>query len=470
MNEQASSAKHLPDSVMPPASSDPVASETIRLLQNLHQLTLDGCQSQSRQDLIFRILNNTIALTPYDRAVLWGLESRKPRLLGVSGRSDVNRQSPAAVRWRRVVGRLAEPGSSHLLSADSFPDGEAEWEALAANTPGLSVLWTPLSVRGKTVAGLWLERWSPRQWTPAEKGLMDSLMVGYGIAWGPLARRPSWLGRLRSGLTLLWAFPIVLILAYLLLLHPIRLRIAGPCQVLPKDPLVVTAPLDGVVERVAVEPGMRVENGHVLFHYDKRVPLQTHRIVQQQVEILESQLARARLWAFRDEEARSQIPILQHRLEQERARLRLAGHDVAQLEVKAAVAGVVMIDDPNEWRGRPVAIGERVMRLVDPGKTKLRIWVPENDNIDFNWNTSVKVFLNVRPERGLEARLCYVSRHVTVSPQRVPSFIAEAEWSQAISEMRIGLKGTAILYGEEVCVGYWIVRNPWAALRRLTGI
>ena len=456
------------DSQLPPPN-DQVASETIRLLQNLHRLTLDALQSQSRQDLIFRILNNTIALTPYDRAVLWGLEGRRPKLLGVSGRSDVNRRSPAAVQWRRLVRRLAEPGSSHLLSAESFRDGEKEWAALTAKTPGLSVLWTPLSVGGKTVAGLWLERWSARPWTASEKDLMDSLMAGHGIAWERCVRHASWPGRLRPRLTLLRALPIALILAYVLLAVRIRLRVAAPCEVLPKDPLVVTAPLDGVVEKVAVEPGMRVESGHVLFLYDKRVPLQTHKIAEQQVGIRKSQLARAQLQAFRDEDARSQIPILQNRLEQERARLKLAEHDVAQLEVKATIAGVVMLDDPNEWRGRPVAIGQRVMMLVDPKKTKLRIWVPESDNVDFNWDTSVKVFLNVRPERGFQAGLSYVSRHVAISPQRVPSFVAEAEWPQASSEMRIGLKGTAILYGDEVCVGYWLIRKPWATLRGWAG-
>ena len=37
-------------------------------------------------------------------------------------------------------------------------------------------------------------------------------------------------------------------------------------------------------------------------------------------------------------------------------------------------------------------------------------------------------------------------------------------------DVKMGLKGTAILYGDEVPLGYWLIRRPLAAVRRFIGI
>ncbi len=51
----------------------------------------------------------------------------------------------------------------------------------------------------------------------------------------------------------------------------------------------------------------------------------------------------------------------------------------------------------------------------------------------------------------------------------VPSFIAEASWEKDSGMPRLGLKGTAILYGENVSIFYWLFRKPWAAAREFIG-
>ena len=124
-----------------------VATEAFHILRSLYQLSTDLASSENRQDLIFRILNNTIRLFPYNRAVLWSFDERKPRLLGVSGRDEADDTSPYADLWKKVVNSLEQQKELHVLNGSSTSRKEA-WEALTEKTSGLSVLWVPLVEEG----------------------------------------------------------------------------------------------------------------------------------------------------------------------------------------------------------------------------------------------------------------------------------------------------------------------------------
>ncbi|NCF71464.1 MAG: hypothetical protein GWP59_07165, partial [Chlamydiales bacterium] len=51
------------------------------------------------------------------------------------------------------------------------------------------------------------------------------------------------------------------------------------------------------------------------------------------------------------------------------------------------------------------------------------------------------------------------------------SFVSEADWGETkSSDIKLGLKGSAILYGEEVSLFYWLMRRPWSSFRKLVGV
>jgi len=224
------------------------------------------------------------------------------------------------------------------------------------------------------------------------------------------------------------------------------------------------------VEEVTVAPGQHVPADQVLFRYDARAILHELKVARQQVRIVRSQMERARSQAFEDDKALSEIAVLTHRLAQEQARLELAEANAGQIEVKAQRPGTVLVDRPHEWRGKPVRVGERVMRIVEARNTRLRIWLAEADNVELDPEAPVRVFLNVAPDASLTAEVEHVGPTVTLSPANVPSFMAEAKWTGDHPPLRIGLKGTAILYGEEVSLLYWIGRRPLMAIRRFFGL
>lgn len=439
-------------------------SQTVRLLAVLDSLHLKAFAAESRQALTFIMLNDSVQLARYDRAMLWAMNGSKPELIGISGQREPKDDSPYAESCRKIVQEIRNPQTPQTLSQHSLIAGQEEWEKLRESQHQPNVHWLPIVSFDKLQLGLWLERWNDAPWAPQEVDSLKFLAQGYGLAWRPYVVRffsRMWSKRHAA------IFSVFAILALTFIQLP--LRVVAPCEIVPRNPAVITAPLEGIVSTVNVSPGQVVSDGEVLFEYDKKVLTQALRVAEKELEIAEAELHRTTTEAFEEEQSLDQIRALRLELEKRRVNLALAQYHFNQLEVQAPIDGIVSIDNPDEWRGKPVRVGERVMVLSTEGQTKLRIWIPENDNITILKEVPIQVFLNTRPESGISAKLDYIADHTKVSTQGVPSFQAEAQWAEQDEGVKVGLKGTAILYGENVSLFYWLVRRPWASFRRLFG-
>jgi multidrug resistance efflux pump len=437
-------------------------------LAALQQLTLEAGLSANQAQLVFRILNRTIMFCRYDRAVLWDVRGR-PRLLGVSGQNRSDPRGALLDAWRRVVAGLPRTGAPVCVAPRDGAAGAA-WAELRDPLPELSAVWVPIVCEGRAVAGLWLERWGGAPFAAAEAEQLAAVGLAYAVAWRSVARAR---GRLRSWLaarrTWVGAAAVIALAAALAGVR-VPLRIVAPCEVIPADPIAVTAPLDGVIDQVHVLPGAEVAPGALLASYDRHVADEELKVARQQVEIVASDLQRARVQAFDQAAARAEIALLENRLAQERARLRLAEERAARLEVRAPEAGIAMLADPHAWRGRPVQVGERLLLLVDPQRTRVQIWLPDSDNIAFDTRHDVQIVLAAAPGERARAALRFVANETQVNAAGVSAFRAEAEWQAAVPAAKPGLQGTAVLYGADVPLGYWLFRRPLAAVRRFAGI
>ncbi|NDV24539.1 efflux RND transporter periplasmic adaptor subunit [Desulfovibrio sp. JC022] len=450
---------------------DTSSATALKVVSLLHQLVLEAVLAKSEQELVFRMLNRSIGLCHYDRALFFRFDSLSPSLSGISGQSEVNKNSEKAAQWISMIKELESRNKISIISKDSFTKNALEsWEDYIKISGGISVLWMPIRAWGKTVGGIWLECWNGKTWSEQEMKLLSPLTMGYGGAWERLhPQRPFFekfkaLGKKKRSMTFCLFFIVLLMFLRL------PLRVVAPCEVVAKEPLVVTAPLNGVVNELKVRPGDQVEVGQLLFVYDRRMVEKELNVAREQVQIIESSLDRARMQAFADPRARSEIKIFEHRLKQENSRLDLARYNVSRLEVRSEKEGIAEISDPERWRGRPVSIGERVLSVVDPDNTQIRIHIPEDDNMPFDFKRPAKIMLNVFPEKTIPALLDYVGNEIFSNADTPAGVQAEAEWVQKESGVKIGLKGTAILYGDKVSLGYWLFRKPWAAFNRFLGL
>ena len=450
----------------PQAGAAKASPEIVKLLTAINRLTIKAINTNEKQSLIFLMLNDTAQIVRYDRAVFFSMGKQPTKVLGVSGQTKVSKWADLSKKWRAVADDIKDPRTLQVINHDSLNRSGNIFNELEQGQGGTSILWVPLFSGGELVGGFWFERWGGNNWHPQEQEIIKFLIDAYGAAWKKFITSAAIWRMLKAK----WTWYSVLLILLLMMFVRVPLRVAAPCEVVPHHPIVVTAPLDGIIQEVVVEPGQFVKEATTLFEYDKRVPMQELKVAQKQVEITRSELNRSTTLGLEDPRSRAEIAVLTLRLQREEIRLALAQYHAGQLTVTAPQEGYVVLDEPDQWRGKPVQVGERVMILSHPEQTKIRFWVPEGDNIAFDKEKPVKVVLNVAPERSYKANVIYIANYTSLDEKQVPSFVAEANWVNGVPDIKTGLKGTAVLYGDNVSLFYFIIRKPWSSIRRWTGM
>ncbi len=444
----------------------------VQLLYLINSLNQKIYQAESQASVAFITLNDTINLVRYDRALLWNFEKRQPELIGISGQSKYDKKSELARNWTKLMQLISDPTQPQILQRWNFAHEDKLWHELQGKS-NTTVLWLPVMQENKLILGLWLELWHYRPEPPPSQeeslNLLNSFLIPViAASWTKLQPKysTSRLFQITKKQGVLGAAALL----FLLFAVQVPLRIVAPCEVVPDDPYVIAAPLDGIIEEVVVDPGQQVKEGETLFEYDKNVPLQELNIAKKQVDIARSELNRTLKQGLEDPESRAEVAILRLRLEKDLLALNLAEYEVSQLTVVSPEEGIVVLDNPDQWRGRSVQVGEAIMQVTNPDRTKVKIWISESDNIAIDPEKPVKIILNVRPGQAEEAKLIYIANVSTINDQNIPSFIAEAEWVDPEIDVKMGLKGTAILYGRRVSLFYFLFRKPWYALRYYLGV
>ena len=185
--------------------------------------------------------------------------------------------------------------------------------------------------------------------------------------------------------------------------------------------------------------------------------------------VAEAEYRQAAQQAVFDDKSRAQIAILKGRADQKRADVTYAKSLLERIHVTASRAGIALFDNPNDWIGRPVTIGERLLEIADPTQAELEIWLPVADAITLKPGADVDFFLNVAPDAPLHAKLYQASYQATMSPSGVLGYRLKAELADKTRPPRIGLRGTAKVHGDPVTLFYYLVRRPLAAARQLVG-
>lgn len=417
------------------------------------------------EELGFLAVNETHALVPYRQAALWLGEGRSGHLAALSGLAIPDRNAPFAVWLRHLARMLATSPDAQRprqVTAADLPaeasEGWAEW--LPAH-----LLWLPLQCRGRCPGVLLLAREEP--WAEAELRLLEMLAGAYAHALASLARSrrivpvTAWRRRALALAALAAAAALGAV--------PVRDSVLAPAEVIPRGPEVIRAPLEGVVERIHVRPNEAVSVGQLLLSFDPTRLQNQLEVARKAAEVAELELRQATQAALGDARARASVPVLQARLDQQRAEAGYLRDLLARIEIRATRSGIAIFDDPNEWLGRPVNIGERIMQVADPGRVELEIRLPVADAIRLEPDAEVRFFLNIDPRAPVPALLDVVGYRAQPGPDGVPAFRLKARFAETAPLLRIGLRGTAKLYGEEVPLAWYVFRKPLAALRTWLG-
>lgn len=435
------------------------------------QLERSARHAETVQALDFIVANETRRLVAYRQAaVLEPRPGRRWRLTAVSGVSTLDRDA-AYVRWLERVAAALGTGAETAAGARPRPVTAADLPPALARDWGdwaaPQVLWMPLvAPDGTSVGVLWLARDKP--FDAAETVLLERLADAFAHARRALIGR-----RRRPGSRRRWGRVATLILAASALAAmavPVRQSALAPAEVVAADPLVVTAPIDGVVAAMAVAPNQRVEAGDLLVRFDDTEVRSARDVAERTLGVAEAEWRRATQGAFADARSAAQIAVLEARRDLRAAELAYAEARLARVEIRAPRAGVAIYADPDDWVGRPVATGERILTLADPDAARLRIDLAVADAIELESGAPVDLFLDAAPLRPVEARVGSAAYEAEPTPAGVLAYRVEADFVPAATVPRIGLRGTAKIHGDRVPLGYYLFRRPIAWVRQATGL
>jgi hypothetical protein len=108
--------------------------------------------------------------------------------------------------------------------------------------------------------------------------------------------------------------------------------------------------------------------------------------------------------------------------------------------------------------------------VADPTRAGLTIHMAAEDAITLEPGAEVRFFQNVAPLSALDARLTEIGYEAEQTVDAGLAFTLRAQFAAETELPRLGLRGTAKVYGEKVPLGYYLLRRPLGSLRRLVGL
>jgi len=424
--------------------------------------------ASSNREVAFRAVNDSSQVLRFDQAVLWRYDVfGQPMIAVASGLADVSTDSPFQ-QWlvRLIKAIVPEPFNAvQGFTADSLPEAVADGDEWCP----AHLLHCPLrGPTGVALGGILFFR--SEEFSEAERALAEwvARSTGYGL-WAWRSDRHALKRWLKARSTWKWfgGIAAVIVLASFI---PVTMSALAPAEITPLRPIPVTSPMDAVVREILVQPNQVVKADQVVVILEDTALRNRLEVAAKSLEIARADLQRATFKSFSDEASRLELQVLNARVQEKAAEAAYLTELLGKSKLQAPQGGLAIFSSQEDWRGRPVQVGERVMVIADPSLIGVTIYLPPEDAVELEPGARVDVLLHVDPLSPLEARIERASYEATQAPDGTLAYVIRADLQPGQRLPRIGLRGTAKIHSERVMLGYYLLRKPIAYIRRALGI
>nr|MBF0223136.1 HlyD family efflux transporter periplasmic adaptor subunit [Desulfobulbaceae bacterium] len=445
------------------------AEQQLLFFSTLLQLEKQARHAASTTDLIYTIVNESIRLTPYQQSMVWlpGINGN-PVIRAVSGVDSPDKNSPFITYSQALLRKLKskDPGPRQITVEDiptTLVEGWQEWSF------GYMLCCPLTTPRGDILGGVIFTR--NTVWQESEISLLQRLTEAYAHALAGLrVKKHSFFKQFIAALPKRIIQLTLLAVIILVLDLPMRLSALAPAEIVPLEPLLVTSPISSVIESMSVRPNQPVTQGETLFTLDSTSLRNEYQVAQKALAVLRTEHNEAKQKSFVDPQSRAKLTTLEATIEQQKAGIAYTKDLLDRSIVTAGRDGIAVYGDVDDWLGRPVEVGQKILTIADPIKIEAQIMLPVEDAITLEPGSEILIFLNVMPNKPIKATLRRASYEARVSEEGVLSFQIKATLEAQGQLPRIGLRGTAKIYGEEVSVLYYLMRKPYTALRQFLAL
>jgi HlyD family secretion protein len=388
-------------------------------------------------------------------------------LTAATGVSAVDRSAPLVQWLERTLMRLGgDVGFAALREFQIHAYADVNDEA-AQSYPLRDALWIPVVARTEAVlGGVLLVRSEP--WSESDQVLARRLSITFSHAWSWVTDRS--VSRQYVAMNK-WSVVVSTVTVGLVCMLPVSLTALAPLEIAGRDQVLVTAPLDGVIDDILVPANSAVVVGQPLVRLVDTQLRNRAAIAERELQVADARVKKTMLLAFGDVRGRHELGMARAELAVKTAERNFARELMGRTIITASQSGIAVFGDKRELAGRPVSTGERIMEIADPNQLEVRIDVAVGDAIILKPGARVKTFLDSDPLNPLEAVVLRADYQAKMRENGVLAFrvIAQFEPSKGAPLPRLGIRGTAQLYGTEVPLGFALFRRPIAALRQWFG-
>lgn len=439
------------------------------ILQRLSMLLQLGrvARKSSEEELHFIIVNDTRTLIPYRQAVLFTYNNGKLRVASVSGLAVLDQSSPF-LQWLNTFAEYhltkENPWDSTVISHKKFLEEQTylgdDWRSwLPAEG-----YWLPLLGSQDKPQGV-LMLFREEEWTQAETHVLSYLAEMYAQALGAFAPPPhkAWAGKIKKR----WKY----IAAALLVIsfYPMKESSLVPAEVTACQPQLVRSTLEGVIKELAVVPNQEVKKGQTLAYLDDAQLLSRLAVAQKSLEMARAEYRQLLQQALASPEEKAKLPLLKGRIEQLVSEAKYVEELLKRTSIVSQSDGVAVFEDPNSWLGRPVAIGEKIMLVADPGQVELTMLLPVNETLPVEVGGEALFFPNISPGSPEEVKINYVSYQATEQSGSNLAFTLRGSFENLQAHQRLGMRGTAKIYGPRRPLILIALRYPLQTARQWLG-
>lgn len=435
----------------------------------LMQLESMARAAESLKSLEFLIVNETRKLVTYRQAFLFkpgAISSNTQKLQVASSIAMVDKDAPATIWVEKLVSEVYKNSNKKdLIQLDSVncPENyKDQWKDFSLPF----VLLCPLILaNGKPIGILLLSREKP--WQENEFVLIKRLCETYAHAAFAvedyeILEKKTYHERvaLFSVFFIMFSFFVI----------PIRISTLAPVEVVAKDPTILSAPIDGVIDEVLVPPNTFVQPGISLFKFVDTQLRNEYEIAEKALAVTHAEFRQVSQGAFQDTTSNSRVSLLKSQVELRQTQRDYALELLQQVEMKAPISGLLIYSDESDWVGRPVRVGEQIMQIAAPDRVELRVDIPVNDAIVLFPGAEITIFLDYDPLNSIRAVLTHASYEAELTPENILAYRIIADFANTDDIPRIGLQGTAKIYGERITLFFYLFRRPIATLRQYIGL
>ena len=420
------------------------------------------------QELPFILVNETRLLIPYRQATFWQIkEDGTWKVAAVSGLAAPDPGAPF-VLWLESMAKALKSGEQFTKAArfnkvdlpEELAESWAEW------LPGCG-LWLPL-ITGQKIIGV-LALFRPEEFQDPELELLGHLSESYSQSLTPpqIAKKIKFKIIPNKKSLRFW----LLIAAVLILLFPARQSVLAPAEVIALKPAHIRAPLDGVIKHFSIAPNQMVRKGDKLVSLEDDQLKKRLVVAQKDLEISRAELQQNQQLSLVDPKAKVRLPMLEGRVSQLIAELELVKSQLARVSIASPVSGIAIFDDPDVWLGRPVSLGQKILEVANPTEVQLEITLPISEALPLNLGDSLLFFPNVNPHEPLDGSLIFIGYQASETAEAGLAFKLRASFDEGQEDLpRLGLRGTAKLYGRRMPLIVSLLRRPILQLRQFLGL